>query len=159
GCCYGAIACSSCPAVGFPLAAAPRFVLVKAGYQTAAGFTLAGEEPARGGGVGPRSAAEARGLRANGVIVPGDGPGIRTAADLSAYVADGSTWPRGKADLQLTVLHAGASTPVDLPPIYPRTLGLHPTQLYESISMTLLFFLLTAYYPFRRHDGEVMALL
>ena len=29
----------------------------------------------------------------------------------------------------------------------------------KSISMFLLFLLLTAYYPFRRHDGQVMALL
>ena len=37
--------------------------------------------------------------------------------------------------------------------------ALHPTQLYEVVSMFLLFLLLTAYYPFRRHDGQVMALL
>jgi phosphatidylglycerol:prolipoprotein diacylglycerol transferase len=159
GCCYGAIACSSCPAVGFPLAAAPRFVLVKAGYQTAAGFTLRNEEPARVSAVEPGSPAEASGLRAGDTIVEADGQEIRSAADLSAYLADASTWPRGKSDLQLTVLHDKDKTPVALPVIKPRTLGLHPTQLYESISMILLFLLLTAYYPFRRHDGEVMALL
>ena len=41
----------------------------------------------------------------------------------------------------------------------PRTLGLYPTQLYESVSMFLVFLLLTAYYPFRRRDGQVMVLL
>src|SRR5262249_41285455 len=40
----------------------------------------------------------------------------------------------------------------------PKTLGLHPTQLYESISTALLLFLLLAYWPFRRHDGELFAL-
>ncbi len=159
GCCYGAVACPSCPAVGFPLAAAPRFALVKAGYQTAAGFTLATEETARVGAVEPGSPAEASGLKAGDVIVQADGQEIRSASDLSAYLADAGTWPRGKADLQLMVVHEGEKTPVALPAIQPRTLGLHPTQLYESISMTLLFFLLTAYYPFRQHDGEVMALL
>ena len=40
----------------------------------------------------------------------------------------------------------------------PRTLPLQPTQPYESISMFLLFLALTAYYPFRRHHGEMMVL-
>jgi phosphatidylglycerol---prolipoprotein diacylglyceryl transferase len=47
---------------------------------------------------------------------------------------------------------------LDLDPFQPLTLNLHPTQIYESISTLLLFFLLTAHYPFRRHDGEVMVL-
>ena len=40
----------------------------------------------------------------------------------------------------------------------PWTIGLHPTQLYESVSMALLFLLLLAYYPYRRRPGEVMVL-
>ncbi|HZU36465.1 MAG TPA: prolipoprotein diacylglyceryl transferase family protein, partial [Gemmataceae bacterium] len=41
----------------------------------------------------------------------------------------------------------------------PETLPLHPTQVYESITAILLFCLLLAYLPFRRHDGELLALL
>jgi prolipoprotein diacylglyceryltransferase len=67
-----------------------------------------------------------------------------------------SEWPRGKKDLTLTVNRGGEE--VALREFVPRTLGLHPTQLYESISMGLLFLLLTAFYPFRRHDGAVMVL-
>ncbi len=66
-------------------------------------------------------------------------------------------WPRGKTDLALTVVHRDGQTE-DLPAFTPWTLYLHPTQIYESISTLLLFFLLTAYYPFRRRDGEVMVL-
>ena len=40
-------------------------------------------------------------------------------------------------------------------PFTPRTVGLHPTQLYETISMVLLVALLTFYYPFRGRDGRV----
>src|SRR5205085_290578 len=65
-------------------------------------------------------------------------------------------WPRGKTDLALTVERGNQE--IDLPPFEPRTLGLHPTQLYESVSTFLLFLLLTAYYPFRRRPGEVMIL-
>ena len=46
-----------------------------------------------------------------------------------------------------------------LPAFTPRTIGLHPTQVYEIISMFLLCLLLNAYYPFRRHYGKVFALL
>jgi len=49
-------------------------------------------------------------------------------------------------------------TEADLPAIRPVTLGLHPTQLYESVSMLLLLLLLFAYLPFRRHAGELMVL-
>src|SRR5260370_24072668 len=61
-----------------------------------------------------------------------------------------------KAVLQLTVLREGNS--VILPPFEPRTIGLHPTQIYETISMCLLLFFLLSYYPYKRHDGELLVL-
>ena len=45
-----------------------------------------------------------------------------------------------------------------LPAAYPKTIGLHPTQIYESISMGLLLLVLLAYYPLKRHDGTVFIL-
>jgi phosphatidylglycerol:prolipoprotein diacylglycerol transferase len=39
------------------------------------------------------------------------------------------------------------------------TLPLHPAQLYSALDGLILFALLTAFYPLRRRDGEVMALL
>ncbi len=68
-------------------------------------------------------------------------------------------WPRGEKKLHLIVKHGEQAPEEDLGVIEPRTLGLHPTQLYEVVSMVLLFLLLTAYYPFRRRKGQVMALL
>jgi prolipoprotein diacylglyceryltransferase len=38
------------------------------------------------------------------------------------------------------------------------SLPLHPTQLYMSTGAFALFLLLSAYYPFRRRDGEVVAM-
>ena len=66
------------------------------------------------------------------------------------------SWPRGRTDLQFVVLRDGKE--VELPRFTPRTLGLHPTQLYETISMLLLMALLLAFYPFRRHNGQVLVL-
>jgi phosphatidylglycerol:prolipoprotein diacylglycerol transferase len=40
----------------------------------------------------------------------------------------------------------------------PRSLPLHPTQIYDSISGLLLMLLMLTYYPYRRRTGEVLAL-
>ena len=41
----------------------------------------------------------------------------------------------------------------------PRSRPVHPTQIYTSINAALIFVFLFAYYPYRRRDGEVFALL
>ena len=41
----------------------------------------------------------------------------------------------------------------------PWSLPVHPTQLYSALDGFILVALLSAYYPLRRRDGEVMALL
>ena len=66
-------------------------------------------------------------------------------------------WPRGQAQMALSVERD--SKLIDLPPFSPRTIGLYPTQLYETVSMVLLILLLLAYFPFRRHDGELLVVL
>jgi phosphatidylglycerol---prolipoprotein diacylglyceryl transferase len=64
-----------------------------------------------------------------------------------------NNWPRGRNSVQFVVERDGKE--LELPAFTPRSLGLHPTQIYESISMVLLLFLLLSFYPFRRHDGQV----
>lgn len=66
-------------------------------------------------------------------------------------------WPRGKSQLTLSVLRDGQEIP--LPPFAPQTVGLYPTQLYETVSMILLIFVLLAFYPYRRHDGQLMVVV
>jgi phosphatidylglycerol---prolipoprotein diacylglyceryl transferase len=46
-----------------------------------------------------------------------------------------------------------------IPPDAEHTLWLHPTQLYSTVDGLILFLLLTAYYPLRKRDGQVMGLL
>ncbi len=65
-------------------------------------------------------------------------------------------WPRGRNSVQFVVERGGQE--VTLPAFTPRSIGLHPTQLYETISMVLIVFFLLAFYPFRRHDGQVWVL-
>jgi len=163
GCCYGQVACADCPIAGvsFPLSAPPRYELVENGYQTPAGFTLAPRPAPEGGAVvdrvQPGSAAAAQGLKPGDVIERADDRRIDAPQDLDQYMGNFGSWPRGKNDLTLEV-RTGAEAPRTLT-IVPWTLRLHPTQLYETVSMMLLFLLLSAYYPFRRHDGQVMALM
>lgn len=41
----------------------------------------------------------------------------------------------------------------------PHSLAIHPTQIYSAIDGFLLVILLSAFYPLRKRDGEVMALM
>lgn len=163
GCCYGQVACPTCPvyAVHFPLSALARQGVVEQGYQTPVGFTLSRNQPldkgARVGKVDPDSEAFRAGLRNGDLILRVNECEVDSADMLTRCLVN--NWPRGENQLRLTVQHADQSEPVDLNTIEPRTLGLHPTQLYEVVSMALLFLLLTAYYPLRRRPGQVMAVL
>jgi phosphatidylglycerol:prolipoprotein diacylglycerol transferase len=166
GCCYGHVSCAapSCsvahfpPALSFPVHSPPWYTLVGKGYQTAAGFTVQGVnawDPAVVDLVDPDSAAAQAGLQPNDRIVEINGHEVHTYSDLSAYLT--SDWPRGQSEVDLKVDRGGAVAA--LAPFTPRTFGLHPTQLYEAVSMLLLFLMLNAYYPLRRHYGEVFVLL
>jgi prolipoprotein diacylglyceryltransferase len=157
GCCYGNVACPDCPAISFPLAAPPRYAMVEKGYQTVAGFTLDPEKNAVVDQVEPGSPAAKAGLQPGDRITKVNGHTVERSSDLDDALSVGK-WPRGRNDIVLTVQHARAGGETALPAFTPWTIGLNPTQLYESISMVLLFLLLLAYYPFRRHDGEVMVL-
>jgi phosphatidylglycerol:prolipoprotein diacylglycerol transferase len=164
GCCYGNVACSHCPPIPFPLSSPARISLVERGLQTPAGFIM---DPhvtqSRVAAVEPDSEAAKSGLQPGDVIVEADGKKILSSRELSTHLL--GDWPRGKKDLQLNVLREkpgnsgpGPTDVIQLPAIVPLTLGLHPTQIYESISMALLFLLLSAYYPLRSRDGMVMVL-
>ncbi len=46
-----------------------------------------------------------------------------------------------------------------IPPSAVQSLPVHPTQLYSAIDALILLILLSAYFPLRRRDGEVIGLL
>ena len=48
---------------------------------------------------------------------------------------------------------------IRLPALPARSRPAHPTQLYAAVGAAILCWLLWCYYPFRRRDGEVFALL
>jgi len=163
GCCFGNVACAQCPAIHFPVSSpafqALHMQLVRAGSETVAGFLMSehAADPHTVGVVQPGSPAAQAGLQTGDVIVkvddiPPNGRAERTLASLL-----GKDTPRGKKGVYLTVERDGQETA--LPPLRPRSIGLHPTQIYESITMLLVFLLLIAFYPFRPRIGSVMVVL
>jgi phosphatidylglycerol---prolipoprotein diacylglyceryl transferase len=167
GCCFGGVVCASCfasgvpyaPGVPFPPAAPARYALVENGWQTVAGFTIDSSnvqiiDGVPVGAVDPHSAAWAHGLRSGDVLVGLNHQPITSTLDLRRAMDE---WPRGQQEMTLT-FRRGKEEPREIT-FVPWTLPVYPTQLYEVVSMLLLFLVLTAYYPLRRQPGQVMALL
>ena len=155
GCCYGNVACASCPAIEFPIYAntspshqytAPAGDMINRRYQTPFGFRLQ-PDSLEVKAVETGSAAADAGLRAGDVILSINGIPLLKQSDI---------YRAADASLKLTVRRDGNEETLDFE---PRSIGLHPTQIYETISMCLLLFFLLSYYPYKRHDGELMVLL
>jgi phosphatidylglycerol---prolipoprotein diacylglyceryl transferase len=156
GCCWGAVCDPQRPAAHFPMMTVPaREMLVGRHYQTMAGFTL--DESAADrltiGTVEPRSPAAAAGLRSGDIITRVNGEDVNNYRSLLVKLYD--NWPRGEERLILTVARRdnGRTEIVELPSFVPRSRGLHPTQLYESVSMFLLFWVLIFVHPLKPHRG------
>lgn len=162
GCCYGQVTCAECALVTpitFPLSAPCRETLVYSGAQTAAGFTF---KPGLGGAhvgqVDPDSEAYKAGLRPNSVITKINGEEVKDRTDVDRVLGSLASWPRGERWVELT-FQTGEDQEEVTRRIAPRTLGVYPTQIYETISMTLLLMVLLAYHPFRHYPGQVVAVL
>jgi phosphatidylglycerol:prolipoprotein diacylglycerol transferase len=57
-------------------------------------------------------------------------------------------------------METGAGQDFELPVSRPlRSRPVHPTQIYSSINAVLLAWVLWSFYPYRRRDGEVIAML
>ncbi|HEY1381295.1 MAG TPA: prolipoprotein diacylglyceryl transferase family protein [Gemmataceae bacterium] len=156
GCCWGQVACPAAPAAHFPMMTTPAREMIR-DYQTSAGFAMdpRAKDDRTVGAVEPDSAATAAGLEPGDVIEAVGGKPVADYGELArALTVD---WPRGKKDVTLTVQRAGYE--VTLPAYIPRTIGLIPTQIYESVSMFLIFLVLLALYPLRRYNGQVMVVL
>ena len=104
--------------------------------------------------VEPGSAAAAAGLAPGDLITRLNGHEVKSAGDVNKLLVGG--WQRGHEMLSVEVQRNGKDETLTF---RPRTLPLLPTQLYESISMALLLFLLLAFEPFKHRDGQVMALM
>src|SRR5262249_30933316 len=101
------------------------------------------------GKVMPGSLAEKEGLKEGDEIIGVNGKDIQGQGDLNRALGGLQDWPRGETRLELKVRsQKGEEKTISYT---PYTLGLYPTQLYESLSMLLLLLVLLAYTPLRHN--------
>lgn len=160
GCCYGDVADPAhvpiSMTVQFPANSNPYHEVVwLRGWQTALGMQLGTElkDDCTVIGVDPGSSAQEAGLQVNDVIESVDGHATLTRDAINqAFIA-----VKPYHEITLSVKRQGETKTVKFVP--PPSLPLLPTQLYMALDGLILCLLLSAYYPLRRREGAVIALL
>jgi len=100
------------------------------------------------------SPAAAQGLTAGQRIVRIDGRAIGTLDEAQEALVSGFFAGKPLA----LVTDKGTYSLEPLPGTLQRSRPVHPTQIYSAVDAGLLCLFLLAYYPYRRHDGELVAL-
>ncbi len=162
GCCYGDVAdpalVPSAMTVQFPANSNPyQEVVWLRGWQTTYGMQLGSTviDDCKVKAVDAGSSAEKAGLQKDDVIQSVDGVATLTRdALIKAFVA-----VKPYQELTMTVKHNGEGEAKTLTFVPPPTLPLLPTQLYMALDGAILCLLLWTYYPLRRREGAVIALL
>jgi phosphatidylglycerol:prolipoprotein diacylglycerol transferase len=112
-------------------------------------------EPAVVTRVDPGSTAELAGLEVGDSIEAIDGEPIQSLARAKDLIFQDFL---SQQTLRLTI-RTGKTIEIAAPVPPVRSRPVHPTQVYSAIDAAILAWLLWSYYPFRRRDGEVIALL
>ena len=160
GCCWGGACDYEILAIRFPQASPAYMDQVQSGILLGLELVPDPRDPeatATGGpwlvlGIRPHSPAAEQGLRAGGHV-------------RRMYVQPTDVWKEARrnddrATAMVTVVMDDGGVANwgwrDLP---QGAMPLHPTQIYSSINALLLCLLLWSFYPFRRREGEVFALM
>jgi phosphatidylglycerol:prolipoprotein diacylglycerol transferase len=156
GCCYGGVA--DVPwAVQFPIGSPPFVDQLENEQIYLHGIRLI--ESSSGqvwvDAVEPGSDAERAGMRVRDMVHSINGVPIE-----NRYQAYSILFRADHAGDEISIVSGAASQPRQWTVLRAsRSLKVHPTQLYSAINGLVLFFFLWSYYPFRRRDGEVIAML
>jgi phosphatidylglycerol:prolipoprotein diacylglycerol transferase len=168
GCCYGGQTdlpwAVTFPKVGSPLAATkggltryspPYFDQAVHGEMH--GFRLDADENGRlvVTRLEPNSRAAAAGLQKGDAVTTINGRRVESIEDVKpAMLTALETGTNVRLGLAL-----GKSVEIAAAPMPNRSRPVHPTQIYSAIDAGILGWLLWSFYPFRRRDGETIALL
>jgi phosphatidylglycerol:prolipoprotein diacylglycerol transferase len=151
GCCHGGICDNPWLGITFPKDSPPYVQQCELGEMY--GFRISrSSDPGsvEVEWVEPNGLASAAGLRAETVIQSINGIPIDSSAAAQAVLR---TLPG-----ELFIETDQGTVHIRLEKIPQRSRPVHPTQIYSAINAGLLCLLLWAYYPFRRRDGQVIAL-
>lgn len=156
GCCFGG-ACDLPWAVHFPQGSPPYFHEVEAGEMFVQGLKVVGkpEDLPAITAVEPSSLAEAQGLKAGDKLQAVNGRKVDTVEDAQLRLLGAS---RSGDPIEITT-EGKPAVRYALTPLPAWSGPIHPTQIYQSIDALILCLFLLAYAPFRRRDGELLALL
>jgi phosphatidylglycerol:prolipoprotein diacylglycerol transferase len=154
GCCFGG-ACDLPWAVTFPFGSAPHVHQIRSGQTDLHGLWLDFSQPEpRVARVEPGSAAAAAGLAAGDRLRAIDGQPVETAEQALAILLE----PRAAGQTLSLSIEGKSSASWRLAGPPARSRPVHPAQLYSALDALILCGFLLAYYPYRRRDGQVIAL-
>jgi phosphatidylglycerol:prolipoprotein diacylglycerol transferase len=154
GCCYGGE--SSLPwAVTFPPTSMPYLEQVAAGRPLGLRFDTRAEVLPVLVAVDAGSPAAAAGLEPGMQIDRVNDFQVRSAEQLQAALITLEGRP-SSLEFHTTT---GDAFEVAVPVARTRSLPVHPTQIYSAVHAALLAWVLWSFYPLRRSDGEVTALM
>jgi phosphatidylglycerol:prolipoprotein diacylglycerol transferase len=152
GCCFGGVCLTHNYALTFPVDSPPYLQHEKYGWRS--GVWLDYDEKRNAvivAYVAPNGGAAAAGLHAGDEVLKINGAGFATLAEAREKLAAGSQ------SFELETPNQIIRWTSTKPP--PRSVPIHATQLYAAIDAALMAAVLWFYFPFRRRDGEVFAIL
>jgi len=150
GCCYGGICLAHDYAVAFPAGSPPYVQQEEQGWQS--GLWLGQRDGQVVAEYVSPAAGAAAGLRRGDRIVSINGAAVTSLAEAQQKLAAGRSFYEVTTGDGSVFRWSTGKGP-------PRSVPVHPTQIYSAIDGALLALVLWFYFPYRRHDGEVFALL
>jgi phosphatidylglycerol:prolipoprotein diacylglycerol transferase len=156
GCCFGGV-CDLPWAVRFPMGSPPYVQQAKEGKVYVYGLKIAGPDDSLPviAEVEPGSPAGEQGLKPGQTLKAVNGVPVEKISDVRWILM---TAHRRGRQITLDVGGVGHRVRIPIPDPLPRSAPVHPTQLYSTIDALVLCLFLLAFDPFKRRDGQLLAL-